>query len=209
MLCFLGGELSNATKYFTTFANVNQDDSNDITKSFNVGGSSAWKLFSYKQRLKDAEIVSKKKSELQKKIMKPETLRQNVTTFISKQLKSRQETVPPVENCIDKVKCEPLHLKNNVTKELFLKCMNLDLVEAKIPASVKCFKDIRPEKIFHKFIHFVKHDMNCNYLAKKLFSWFNENKKTKKDKNSGFLFRGKESYHYMHNFPNLIFMLKI
>ena len=148
MLCFLEGELSNATKYFTTFTNVNQDDSNDITKSFNVGGSSAWKLFLYKQRLKDAESVSRKKSELQKKIMKPETLRQNVTTFISKQLKSRQETVPPVENCIDKAKCKPLHLKNNVTKELFMKCMNLDLVEAKISASVKCFKDIRPEKFF-------------------------------------------------------------
>ena len=75
MLCFLGGELSNAAKYFTTFANVNQDDANDVTKNFNMDGSSASKPFSYKQRLKDAESVSKKKSELQKKIIKPETLR--------------------------------------------------------------------------------------------------------------------------------------
>ena len=145
MLCFLGGELSNAAKCFTTFANVNQDDANDVTKNFNMDGSSALKPFSYKQRLKNAESVSKKKSELQKKNIKPEALRQNITTFITKQLKSRQETVPLLENYIDKAKCEHLHLKNNFTKELLVKCMNHVLVEAKVPASIKCFQDIHPE----------------------------------------------------------------
>ena len=47
---------------------VNQDDVND-TESFIMDGSSAWKPFSYNQRLQDTESVSKKKSELQKKNM--------------------------------------------------------------------------------------------------------------------------------------------
>ena len=47
---------------------VNQDDVND-TESFIMDGSSVWKPFSYNQRLQDAESVSKKNSELQKKNM--------------------------------------------------------------------------------------------------------------------------------------------
>ena len=58
-------------------------------------------------------------------------------------------------------------MKNNVTKELFMKWKFLVLVEDKIPKSVKCFKDIQPENLLDKFIHFAKHDMNCNYLGKK------------------------------------------
>ena len=49
VLCFLERELWNAAKYFRTFANVNQDDANDVTKTLNMDGSSAWKPFSYKQ----------------------------------------------------------------------------------------------------------------------------------------------------------------
>ena len=75
-------------------------------------------------------------------------------------------------------------MKNNVTKELFMKWKFLVLVEDKIPKSVKWFKDIQPENLLDKFIHFGKHDMNCNYLGKKR-EWrvkqnFNENKETKK-----------------------------
>lgn len=91
-------------------------------------------------------------------------------------MKSQQETVAFVENYTDQVllkidyidKCKPLHLKTNVTKEFFMNHMNLVLVEAKISSSVNCFKDIHPRNRFHKIMHFVKHDMNCNYFRKKL-----------------------------------------
>ena len=120
--------------------------------------------------------------------MKPEALRQNITIFISKQLKSQQETVALVENYTDQVllkidyidKCKPLHLKTNFTKEFFTNHMNLVLVEAKISPSVNCFKDIHLRNTFHKFTHFVKHDMNSNYFPKKVVVWFNENKQIKK-----------------------------
>ena len=36
MLCFLGGELNNNAHYFSTFANVNASNSNDITKQMGI-----------------------------------------------------------------------------------------------------------------------------------------------------------------------------
>ena len=45
MLAFLGGELSNAAFYFTTFTNIKKKDCNDVTKSFNLDGSKSWKTF--------------------------------------------------------------------------------------------------------------------------------------------------------------------
>ena len=47
MLEFLGGELSNAASYLTTFANVNKKDCNDVKKSFSLDGSKSWKSFDY------------------------------------------------------------------------------------------------------------------------------------------------------------------
>ena len=67
MLAFLGGELSNAALYFTTFANVNKKDCNDMTKSFSLDGSKSWKPFDYEKRLSDAALViAKRRSFLQK-----------------------------------------------------------------------------------------------------------------------------------------------
>ena len=47
MLAFLGGELSNAATYLTTFANANKKDCNDVTKGFILDGSKSWKSFDY------------------------------------------------------------------------------------------------------------------------------------------------------------------
>ena len=43
MLCFLAGELSNAAKYFTIFADVNTDNYRQYNKSYGKD----WKPFSY------------------------------------------------------------------------------------------------------------------------------------------------------------------
>ena len=39
MLAFLGGKLKNSAYYFCTFANVNQEDSNNVKKAFSINGS--------------------------------------------------------------------------------------------------------------------------------------------------------------------------
>ena len=93
MLAFLAGELSNAAYYLSTFANVNKEESNDVTKSFGVD----WKPFDYSKRLKDAKLVDIKKRYLMGKKVKQGTTRNNITRYI-RDLKSRQEQVPLVGN---------------------------------------------------------------------------------------------------------------
>ena len=48
--------------------------------------------------------------------------------------------------------------------------------------------------------------MGCNFLAKKIMIWFNENN-GKVEKDFTFRFRGKESFLYMQKFPELINMI--
>ena len=204
MLAFLGGELTNAAYFFTTFANVNKDDKNDISKKFSLKGDFAWKPFTYEKRIADAAKVASKKAELHKRNMKECMFRQNLTSFIGKSLKSRQEEIPLVGEYIDKAYCEPLHLKNNVVKEMFLKVMNITLSETILPKTLKSFYDLSEGNLFFDFIQSVKNGMNCNFLAKKIIAWFNENQNAKKQKDFAFRFRGKESYKYLQNFPLLI-----
>ena len=91
MLAFLAGEFTNAAHYFTTFANVNKHDSNDVSKSFNMEGNSDWQPFRFEKRVSDAKLVSKNEIELSKRKIKHVTMRSNLTSYISNKLKSRQE----------------------------------------------------------------------------------------------------------------------
>ena len=69
--------------------------------------------------MKDAKkVATKKKNE-------PKMSRNKLTTYIATTLKSRQEFEPPVGAYIDFAKAEPLHLKNNVIKEQFMKLFKI------------------------------------------------------------------------------------
>lgn len=114
--------------------------------------------------------------------MRPNNTTDKLTHFISTELKSRQEEVPLLQHYIDYAKCEPLHLKNNVVKELFMKILNVVLGHSNLPQNMKGFTELHVDNLFVSYIAFVKSDMNCNYLAKKLISWFNENRAAKKRK---------------------------
>lgn len=210
MLAFLSGELSNSSFYFTTFANVNQDDSKHFSKKFSMEKNSDadWKPFSYDKRIIDARKVAHKKKELDKKKIKPQTYRNHVTSFI-RSLGSRQEEVPLLEKYIDKAKCEPLHLKNNTVKELFMKIMSIVLGVAKISQAVKRFEQLPETNIFCCFVQHITKDMNCNALGKKLREWFNESSDFKTEKGFQYRFRGKESSNYLKFFPGLIATLII
>ena len=172
MLAFLAGEISNASQYFTTFANVSSHDAMDVNKTFSMDRkSSSWKPFNYADRIEHASLVAKKKLELSKKNIKESTRRSNLTDYISNKLKSRQEFVPIIEEYVDLVKCEPLHLKNNCTKELFMKILDIVIAEAKLPSSIQDFKQVPELNIFRQFISFIKSEMNSNFLGKKLIAW--------------------------------------
>jgi len=76
MLCFLAGELSNASLYFSTFAKSISDSEKD------------WNPFSYDKRIENADKAIKKKKELSKTNTKKETQRSNLTTYIGQVLQS-------------------------------------------------------------------------------------------------------------------------
>ncbi|XP_057305419.1 uncharacterized protein LOC130642350 [Hydractinia symbiolongicarpus] len=188
MLAFLAGELTNSSYYFTTFGTANQD--NAANMNFSYGDQ--WKPFDYEKRIEDVKKIEVKKNEIEKKS------KGNSLTYISKTLQSRQEFEPLVGQYIDRAKAEPLHLKNNVVKEHFIKIFALVYPIG----SFKIFSEIPCNQTFQKFVEFIRSKMNCNFLAKKITTWFNENKK--KDQCSfTYRFGGKESVAFLKNFPEM------
>ena len=106
----------------------------------------------------------KKKQELQSSKIGHVTKRQKITCFTSNTLKSRQEEI---KHFIDDAKCEPLHLKNNVCKELFVKLWKV-LYACTSFDRCKSYKDIPANNIFRKFVSFLQKDMKLNVLVKKM-----------------------------------------
>ena len=206
MLAYLGGELSNAATFFTTFANAESKDSNDYRKSFGVSGSHFWKPFSYEKRLTDAKKVAQKVKSLENSNLTKSTKHTKITTYIAKELKSRQLKVPLVHRYIDCAKAEPLHLKNNTVKERFMCLFKICLSQTNLKG-VKSFKEVPLHSLFYKFVNFLKTSMNCNFLSKKIRMWFNDNNGKSSERDFTFRFRGKESLMYLRNFPKLIRMI--
>ena len=97
----------------------------------------------------------KKKSELAKTTNAETTQWQKLTSYISTVLKSRQEEAPLVRHYIDIAKCKPLHLKNNVYKELFIRFWK-DLFCTHVFAKVKSFSNLPEDNIFCVFVAFVR-----------------------------------------------------
>ena len=204
-LAFLEGALTNGAKFFCTYADVNSD--NHTNPDFTFGEpDSQWKPFPYKQRVAVAAAVEAKKQKLETAGKSAKSQRTEITKFIASK-DSRQEFVPLVEEYIDKATCEPLHLKNNVCKEQFMKLLNLCLANANITSKSVLFKELPVDNLFVTFLEFVRSDMNCNYLQKKVITWFNESRFSN-DKGFGFRFRGKESLNFLRTFPQLIATLK-
>ena len=121
MLCFLGGELSNSAKYFTTFADVSSDDKMDYKKKYGVD----WKPYSYGRRCTDGKKAEKMWVGMESSTNKYSTKRNKLTKYISTTLKSRQEKVPLMGRFITEAKADPLCLKNNVCKEYFIQFWSL------------------------------------------------------------------------------------
>ena len=200
MLYFLAGELNNAANYFSTFANVSKRDCNNYKKC--IGNEkNDWKPFPYEKRVQDAKQVAKKQKEISCRKLAESTKRSYLTKFISEELKSRQVEVPLVSEYVNRAKSEPLHLKNNTVKELFLKLMKISYSQSTLTS--KKFKELPLDCLFVMFVAFVKKEMGCNALAKVLITWYNENN-GKVETEFTFRFRGAESRRYCTHFPSLI-----
>jgi len=205
MLAFLAGELSNSARYFSTFGDVHTGDSNDLNKKFDPSSKSSWKPYDYTKRVEDAKKVTLRKQQLSASKISVTGQRTQLTQYIGTTLKSRQEEIPLVEQYINVAKSEPLHLKNNTTKELFMKIFKIVISYSKVK-SFNSFSNIPSDNVFSKFTTHIRYKMGCTFLAKKIATWFNENK-GKVETEFSFRFRGKESQAYIKHFPELIKMV--
>ena len=130
------------------------------------------------------------------------TKRQKLTSYLSTVLKSRQEEVPLVRHYINVAKCEPLHLKNNICKEIFMRFWK-DLFGTKMFAKFKSFSHLPPDNIFCIFVTFVRKGMKLNKLAGKMITWFSETNRGV-DMDFKYRFTGQESNALLKYFPVLI-----
>ena len=198
MLCFLSGELSNSAQYFSSFGNPTLKDCCNPTFTFGLNGDHQWKPWDYNERLKVVRLVEEKKKR------QPKITRSSLTAYIAS-LKSRQEFKPPLGKYIECAKAEPLHLKNNVIKEQFMKLFKIAIGKTNLKG-VKTFANVPKNSLFMHFVDFVHDKMNCNFLSSKIKRWFNDNSGAT-EKDFSFRFRGKESFHFMQKFPELIVMI--
>ena len=178
---------------FTAFA----DDCRQYDKSYGTD----WKPFGHNKRLQDSVKVLKKKRELAKTTNAEATKRQKLTSYISTVLKTRQEEAPLVRHYIDIAKCEPLHLNNNVCKELFIRFWK-DLFCTHGFDKVKSLSNLSEDNIFCVFVAFVRKEMKLNKLAGKMITWFNETNRSV-DRDFKYRFTGKESNAFLKHFPVL------
>ncbi|CAB4034572.1 Hypothetical predicted protein, partial [Paramuricea clavata] len=86
----MSGELNNAATYFSSFANVNQDNKGTMGSSIGEHSSATWKPWNYDDRMETVKKVEKFKKMLKDPVTKE---RSKVTAFISKE-RSRQEYAP-------------------------------------------------------------------------------------------------------------------
>ncbi|CAB4021988.1 Hypothetical predicted protein [Paramuricea clavata] len=112
MVVFLSGELSNSAKHFSSFADVSNDSANEVKGTFGVKENNTWHPWEYSSRLTVVKKVEGLKKTLSKEKSADRTKRSKITSLIAK-LKSRQEFIPVLGPIVDRIRIEPLHLKNN------------------------------------------------------------------------------------------------
>ena len=132
-----------------------------------------------------------------------------LTAYISTNLKGRQEEAPLLGKYFDLARCEPLHLKNNTVKKMFMKILKIVLSEANLAKEIKLFKEIPASNIFFRFVDFVKTELKSSFLRKKIIAWFNENILSKQEREFCFRFQEEESHNCLKGFASLILMLKL
>lgn len=201
MVAFLSGELSNSAKFFSSFADVTEDNGKNITGTFGKEENSTWKPWKYQHRLKVVKGVEKLKSDLKKSKLSEATKRNKVTTFISNS-KSRQEFQPLVGELVDKIHVEPLHLKNNACALAHRCLLNEVLTISNYPPSVNSFSKVPAQSPLGKYVHALRTQCHLTRLAKRVIKWFDETKG--EGKAFDYRFTGKESRGFLHDFMYLI-----
>lgn len=205
MLCFLAGELSNSSKYFSTFGNVSYDDMSTLKATFGQSNGHQWRPWVYEKRLNVAKQVTAFKKQIVKSKLVKSSQRNKVTSFIAER-KSRQEYNPRIGKLIDKAHVEPLHLKNNACALMFRYILEFAVAKSKLASNVNDFSLVNPQSPFAKLISSMRSESNLSRLANKVIKWFNETKGN--SKSFDYRFTGQESRRFLHNFMYLILAIE-
>jgi hypothetical protein len=200
MLAFLGGELSNAATYFSTFANVSTHSMSALDGSFGSSGKEKREPWKYEDRVSVAKNVEQFKTSLTKKILSASTLRSKVTSFIAKN-NSRQEFKPVVGRLIDQSHVDPLHVKDNACAHTRRLLLHKVIAMSRLGDATKIFSLVPTSSPFKRYILTLR---NCHLtrLANKLTRWFDETNASGKE--FDYRFTGKDSRLFLLNFMSLI-----
>ena len=146
-LASFSGELSNASYYFSSFANVNNDNKRTVNGSLGPEPENTWQPWVYQGRLKVVQVVSKTKVELNKTKLFVSTKRNKVLQKI-RELGSRQEFEPILGKLVDKAYAEPLHNSNNAWQYMHGKLLQEAIVKSNVPPSCNDFSVLPQDSPF-------------------------------------------------------------
>ena len=197
-LASVSGELSNAAYYFSSFANVSNDNKHTVNGSFGPQPDTTWQPWKYKERLEVAGKISKLKKDLEQKLSVA-TKRKKVLESI-KALKSRQEFPPLLGPLIDKAYAKPLHNANNAWQFLHKKILEFAIAKSNLPSSCTDVCALSVDSPFRKYLLALEVEVKASRLRKKVLTWFRNGRA----KSFDYRFTGKESKLLCHNFIHLI-----
>lgn len=155
MLCFLGGELSNSTKYFSSFGNVSYDNMNSLKFTFGLSEGNEWRPWDYETRLKVVKQVKNLKEKISKSKSSESKKRSKTTSFIAKK-QSRQEFSPRIGKLINKAHIEPLHVENNSFVVMFKHILPFSIERSELSQSSNKFSKVSSLSPFAKLISNLK-----------------------------------------------------
>ena len=175
MLAYLGGELTNAAKYFSAFADISSDKLCDVSKSFGSEQHNDFRPWAYNKRFGVAKKVADLNGKSNKTQQAPRTKRSKVTAFIASN-KSRQQFKPLIGKFIDRAHVDPLHLKNNACQHIHKIKLYEAIQKSSVDSNVTNMREVPKDAPLLKYVQALKCECQLSRLANKVTRWFNEAK---------------------------------
>ncbi|CAH3038070.1 unnamed protein product, partial [Porites lobata] len=200
LLAYINGELSNAAKYFSSFANVSKDDCNALNGKYGESHDCKWKPWQYAERIN----VAKQVEDFKKKVpshLAVSTKRSKVTQFIAVK-KFRQEFKPLIGKLCDKEVVEPLHLKNNGVQHFHAMLLDLAISVSNLPKKLNSLDDLPSNSAMSRYLKAMEQDVKAGRMKKQLGRWLLEDRA--KDKDFTYRLTGKDSRLILHGFMYLV-----
>ena len=198
-LATFSGELTNSAFYFSSLANVSNNDKHIVNGTLGKGSEDTWHPWAFDERLKVVQAVNKMQEGLSKKKLSVASVRKKTLEFIKGQ-GSRQEFEPLIGDLVDKAYAEPLHNSNNAWQFMHGKLLEVAIAKSDIPPSCVDLSVLPVHSPIRKYLDVLKGEVKATRLRKKLMAWFKSGRAKKFD----YRVTGRDSRLLAHNFMSLI-----